>query len=85
MSLPCLRYPFRIRKDQDDTQALIDSGSEVNTMHPAYAAKLGLPVGKTDVGTQKIDKSHLQDGHSRLLALGQTGKCSILPGDLFVG
>lgn len=58
--VPCLRYPVRIRMDQDDTQALIDSGSEVNAMYPTYAAKLGLPVGKTDVGTQKIDKSHLE-------------------------
>lgn len=32
--------------------ALIDSGSEVNAMHPA--------VRKTDVGTQKIDGSALE-------------------------
>ena len=38
--VPCIRYPVRFRKYQvDDTQALIDSGSEVNAMHPAYAKK----------------------------------------------
>ena len=40
-------------------QALIDSGSEVNAMTPAYASKLGLTIRKTDVGAQKIDGSHL--------------------------
>ena len=28
-------------------------------MHLAYATKLGLRAGKIDVGTQKIDRSHL--------------------------
>ena len=28
-------------------------------MHPAYATKLGLYVGKIDVSVQKIDGSHL--------------------------
>ena len=57
--VPCIRYPVRLRKDQDEVEALIDSGSEVNAMHPAYAAKLGLRVRETDVGAQKIDGSHL--------------------------
>ena len=55
----CIRYPVRLRKDQDEVQALIDSGSEVNAVHPAYAAKLGLRVRETDVGAQKINGSHL--------------------------
>ena len=41
-------------------QALIDSGSEVNAVHPAYAAKLGLTFRKTNVGSQKIDGSPLE-------------------------
>ena len=57
--VPCIRYPVRLRKDQDEVEALLDSGSEVNAMHPAYAAKLGLRVRETDVGAQKIDGSHL--------------------------
>ena len=39
---------------------MIDSGSKVDAMHPAYAAKLGLPVRKTEVGAQKIDGSTLE-------------------------
>ena len=39
--------------------ALIDSGSEVNIIHPAYATKLGLRARKINVGAQKIDGSHL--------------------------
>ena len=31
-------------------RALIDSSSEVNAMHPAYATKLGLHARKIDVG-----------------------------------
>ena len=51
----CIRYLVRFRqknnKDEDkDVRALIDSGSEVNTMHPAYATKLGLRTRKIDVG-----------------------------------
>ena len=62
--VPCIRYPVRFRRKNDededkDVRALIDSGSEVNAMHPAYATKLGLRARKIDVGAQKIDKSHL--------------------------
>ncbi|MCJ1349417.1 hypothetical protein MMC31_007657 [Peltigera leucophlebia] len=48
------------KKDTDEIQALIDSGSEVNAMAPAYAKKLGLRIRKTDVGAQKIDGSALE-------------------------
>ena len=40
-------------------RALIDSGSEVNAMYPAYATKLGLCARKINVGAQKIDGSYL--------------------------
>ena len=40
-------------------RALIDLGSEVNAIHPAYLTKLGLHTGKIDIGAQKIDASHL--------------------------
>ena len=39
--------------------ALIDSGSEVNTMHPVYVMKLGFRARKIDVCAQKIDGSYL--------------------------
>lgn len=53
----CIRYLVRFSKDQVDIQALIDLGSEVNAMHPAYAKKPTLLVRKTDVRAQKIDES----------------------------
>ena len=58
--VPCVHYPLRFRKDIADVRTLIDSGSEVNAMTPAYASKLGLRVRHTDVGAQKIDSSTLQ-------------------------
>ena len=50
-----IRYQVRFRqknnKDKDkDVKAVIDSGSEVNAIHPAYAIKLGLRTRKIDVG-----------------------------------
>ena len=44
----CIHYLIRFKKKK--VQALIDSGSEVNAMTPAYASKLGLRVYRTDIG-----------------------------------
>ena len=57
--VPCIHYPVQFKKDTVEVRALIDLGSEVNAMAPAYAKKLGLHVRKTDVGAQKIDGSTL--------------------------
>ena len=57
--VPYIHYPVQFRKDDSETRALLDSGSEVNAMNPAYAKKLGLRIRKTDVGAQKIDGSSL--------------------------
>ena len=40
--------------------ALLDSSSEVNAMHPAFAERLGLVVRTTNVGAQKIDGTTLE-------------------------
>ena len=40
-------------------QALIDSGSEVNAVHPSFVKQLGLPIRPTNVGAQKIDGTTL--------------------------
>ena len=40
-------------------RAVIDSGSKVNAMHPAYTMKLGFCIRKIDVRAQKINGSHL--------------------------
>ena len=39
---------------------MLDSGSEVNVISPAYAERLGLKTWKTNVGAQKIDCSALE-------------------------
>ena len=59
--VPCIHYLVQFRKNNGATiQALIDSGSEVNAITPAYAKQLGLQVQKTDVKAQKIDGSSLR-------------------------
>ena len=40
--------------------ALLDLGSEVNAMHPAFAERLGLVMQTTNVGAQKIDGTTLE-------------------------
>ncbi len=51
--MPCIRYAVQFQNNK--IQALIDSGSEVNTMTPAYATKLGLTIRKISVKAQMID------------------------------
>ncbi len=53
-------YPIRFKKVQAIVQALIDFGSELNAINPAYPAKLGLKVCLTDVGAQKFDGSNFK-------------------------
>ena len=62
--VPYIWYPVRFRQknnkdENNDMRALIDSGSEVNAMHPTYTMKLGFRAKKIDFGVQKIDGSHL--------------------------
>ena len=44
-----IHYLVQFKKDMAEVRALIDSESEVNTMAPTYAKKLGLRIRKTDV------------------------------------
>ena len=44
----------------DPMSALLSLGSEINTMHPAFAEKLGLVVQTINVGAQKIDGTTLE-------------------------
>ena len=39
---------------------MLDSGSKVNAMSPAYVERFGLKTRKTNVGAQKIDGSALK-------------------------
>ena len=56
--VPYVHYPIWFKKKE--VQVLINSGSEINTMTPTYASRLGLRVYCTDVGVQKIDGSTFQ-------------------------
>ena len=56
----CIHYPLRFRKDSADVEALLDSGSEVNAMTPAFASRLALRTRHTNIRAQKIDGSTLQ-------------------------
>ena len=57
--VPCIHYRVQFCKDKETIRALINFGSEVNAITPAYAKKLGLRTQRTDVGAQKIDGSSL--------------------------
>ena len=65
--VPCIYYSVQFKKDKNQVQALIDSGSEVNAMHPSFAKQLGLPIRLTDIGGQKIDGTTL-DSHGMVVA-----------------
>ena len=45
--IPYVHYPIQSKKKE--VQVLVDSGSKVNAMTPAYVSKLGLQVYCTDV------------------------------------
>ena len=56
--VPCIRYPINFRKKS--VLILLDSGSEINAIHPAFAKELGLPIRPTDIGAQKINSTMLE-------------------------
>ena len=63
----CIQYliafPGGVTQDGsalDLVSALLDLGSEVNAMHPAFAERLGFMVQATNVGAQKIDGTTLE-------------------------
>ena len=59
--VPCIYYPLHFRKDKkNEVWALINFGSKVNAMTPAYVLKLGLKVRQINVRAQKIDGSTLE-------------------------
>lgn len=58
--IPCIHHLVRFKNNQIKIQALLDSNIKVNTMLPAYMAKLSLELQTTDVKTQKIELSILK-------------------------
>lgn len=49
----CIQYPIYFQNSK--AKAVINSGSKVNVMIPAYIAKLGIIIQKNIVGAQKIN------------------------------
>ena len=54
-----IHYPVWFQEGQKQIKTLLDSGSKVNAMSPAYIERLDLKAWKTNVGAQKIDSSAL--------------------------
>ena len=66
--VPYIHYPVQFKNTNKAlVQALIDSGSEVNAIHPSFVKQLGLLIRPTDVGAQKIDGTTL-DTHGMVVA-----------------
>ena len=57
----CICYSMQFWKNKSkNVLALLNFGSKVNAMIPAYVAQLGLKVQKTNVSAQKMDGSSLK-------------------------
>ena len=74
--VPCIRYPIIFRKNSVPVLALLDSGSEVNAIHPTFAQELGLPIRTTDIGAQKIDGTMLDTFGMMVVAFLVTDKAN---------
>ena len=48
--IPCIHYSDQFQEGQKQVKALLNNGSEVNAVSPAYVEKLGLKTRKTNVG-----------------------------------
>ena len=72
----CIRYLITFWKKSLSMSALFDPGSEVNTIHPTLAWKLGLFVRPTDVEAQKIDGTMLDTFGMVVTAFSVTDKAN---------
>ena len=79
----CIQYPITfpggVTQDGsilDSVSALLDSGSKVNAIHPAFAKRLGFVVRTTNVGTQKIDGTTLETNRMMVAAFSVTDQAN---------
>ena len=49
----CIYYLVCFQKNQEQVKTLLNSGSKVNIMSPAYVKRLGLKTQKINAGAQK--------------------------------
>ena len=74
--VPCIWYFMTFWKKFVSILALLDSGNKVNTIHPAFAKKLGFPIRPTDVGLQKIDGTTMDTFKIVVTAFSVTNKAN---------
>ena len=55
--VPCIQYLINIKKKS--VSVFLDSGSEINAIHPIFAKEIDLFIRLTDVGALKIDGTML--------------------------
>ena len=74
--VPCIHYPVWFKKNADKTpmQALIDSGSEVNAIHPSFTKQLGFPIRPIDIEAQKINGTMLNTHKMVVVAFSVVNK-----------
>ena len=53
-----IRYPINF--GEKSVLVLLDSGSEINAVYPAFTKELGLLIRPTDIGVHKIDGNTLE-------------------------
>ena len=74
-----MTFPGGVTQDGsvlDPVLALLDLGSEINAIHPAFAERLGLVVQTTNVGAQKIDSTTLKTYGMVVAALSVTDQAN---------
>ena len=60
--IACIHYLIQFQKDKEATiWALIDVGSKINAISPAYISKLDFKIWAIDIWAQKINVSLLQN------------------------
>ena len=71
-------YLVQFKKDANETQvqALINSESKVNAIHPTFVKELGLSIRPTDVRAQKIDNTTLDTYGMVVAAFSVTDKAN---------
>ena len=75
--VPCIHYPVQFKDtNKAPVQALINSRSEVNAVHPSFIKQLGLSIRSTDVGAQKIDGTTLDTHEMVVVAFSVVDKAN---------
>ena len=72
----CIWYPITFWKKSVPMSVLLDSGSEVNAIHPTFTQEIELPIRPTDVEAQKNDGTILDTFRIVVIAFSVTDKAN---------